>query len=278
MQAKFLMKILSRISLLLVFFFLSLANAASETIAIPSAVMKKSFKACVVTPRDYAAGNRYSVIYLLHGYSGNFTTWLKIAPLEAYADSFHIIIVCPDGNYNSWYLDSPVKTNSAFASYIIKEVIPFIDGNYHTWAEAKGRAIIGSSMGGHGALTLLAMHPDIFCGAGSISGIMDLTEFPGEWDIALVLGPFDRNQRAWQEHSFIGMAENLVGKNRAIILDCGASDFALPGNRKAHELLQKLQIPHEYLERPGSHTLSFSAGEIGTHLHYLTTFLLPPGK
>jgi S-formylglutathione hydrolase FrmB len=271
------MKILSRIFPLIVF-FLSLVNAASETIIIPSLAMKKGFKASVVTPKEYASGKRYSVVYLLHGYSGNYSTWSKIAPLEAYSDSFRIILVCPDGDYNSWYLDSPVKTNSAFATYIVKEVIPCIDQRYRTWPDAKGRAIVGSSMGGHGALTLLAMHPDMFCGAGSISGIMDLTEFPGEWDIASVLGPFDHNQRSWQLHSFVGMAENLNGKNRAIILDCGASDFALPGNRNAHQLLQKLQIPHEYLERPGNHTLSYSAGAIGFHLRHFSRLLQAPAQ
>jgi S-formylglutathione hydrolase FrmB len=271
------MRILSRIFLPLVF-FLSLANAATDIVAIPSLAMKKSFKACVVTPKEYASGKRYSVVYLLHGYSGNYSTWSRIAPLEAYSDSFRIILVCPDGNYNSWYLDSPIKKNSAFATYIVKEVIPCIDQRYRTWPDAKGRAIVGSSMGGHGALTLLAMHPDVFCGAGSISGIMDLTEFPGEWDIASVLGPFDRDQRSWQLHSFVGMAENLNGKNRAIILDCGASDFALPGNRKAHELLQKLKIPHEYLERPGSHTLSYSAGCVAYHLGYFSKLMQSPAK
>lgn len=271
------MKFFCRIALSLVL-FISLVIAATDVITVPSVVMKKSFKACVVTPKAYTSGNRYSVVYLLHGYSGNYSTWPDIAPLEAHADSFRIIVVCPDGNYNSWYVDSPVRKNSAFATYVIKEVIPFIDGHFRTWANPRGRAIIGSSMGGHGALTLCTMHPDIFYGAGSISGIMDLTEFPGEWDIAAVLGPYDHNQAVWMSYSFVGMAANLTGKNKAIILDCGTSDFALPGNRRAHEILQKLDIAHEYIEHPGGHTPSYSAAEIGYLLRSFSRLLLSPAK
>ena len=271
------MKFPSRIIPALVF-FLSIVNAEKKIVDIPSAAMHRSFKACVITPSDYASGNCYPVIYLLHGYSHNFASWSKAVALENYADTFKLMFVCPDGDYNSWYLDSPVKKNSLFASYISKEVVAFIDANYRTIADAKARAVIGSSMGGHGALTLLAMHPDVFCGAGSISGIMDLTEFPNEWGIAGVLGPYDRNQRIWRQYSFIGMAEKLVGKNRAIILDCGASDFALAGNRNAHELLQKLKIPHEYIEHGGNHTMSYAASEIGLLLRYFRGRLTSPLK
>jgi S-formylglutathione hydrolase FrmB len=265
-------------AIVLLLLLVSPLKAAMEIISIPSGMMKKSFKACVITPSGYSPGDRYPAVYLLHGYSGNYSTWSRIAPLERYADTFRLIIVCPDGNCNSWYLDSPVRPNSLFESYITKEVVPFIDGHYNSLAEAKGRVIIGSSMGGHGALTLLAKRPDLFCGAGSISGIMDLAEFPGEWDLAGVLGPLSRNRDAWKSCSFIGMAAALKDKGRALLLDCGDSDFALPGNRRAHSLLLSRHIPHEYRERPGGHTLDYSARSIGFHLHYFSRLLLQPEK
>jgi len=89
-------------------------------------------------------------VYLLHGYSGDYLTWTRVAPLDEYADRYHVVFVCPDGNFNSWYMDSPVRADSKFESYIVDDVVPFIDKNYRTWAQARGRAIIGSSMGGHG--------------------------------------------------------------------------------------------------------------------------------
>jgi S-formylglutathione hydrolase FrmB len=241
--------------------------------------MKKSFNATIITPKEYkSCSKRFSVIYLLHGYSNDYSTWTRISPLNEYADSFHLIFVCPDGNFNSWYIDSPVKTASKFETYITKEVIAFIDSGYRTWASANGRAIIGSSMGGHGATTLLAKHPDLFCGAGSISGIMDLAEFPAEWDLTAVLGEYRKNSALWTDNSFYSLLEKLSGKNKAIILDCGTSDFALPGNRKTHEKLLALNIPHQYFERPGSHTPLYAQKVLGFHVKYFSGILLKPGR
>ncbi|HUI91918.1 MAG TPA: alpha/beta hydrolase family protein [Chitinivibrionales bacterium] len=241
--------------------------------------MNKSFKAVIVTPGEYRAGvNKFSVIYLLHGYSNDYSSWSKISPLEEYADSFHLIFVCPDGNYNSWYIDSRVKTGSKFDTYISKEVIAFIDSAYRTWSLEKGRVIIGSSMGGHGATTLLAKHPDLYCGAGSISGIMDLSEFPGEWDLAEVLGGYAANASSWTSNSFFSLCEKLAGKNKTLILDCGTSDFALPCNRKTHQKMLALNIAHEYFERPGGHTPFYARKALGIHVKYFSGILLKPGK
>jgi S-formylglutathione hydrolase FrmB len=241
--------------------------------------MKKTFHAAIVTPKEYeSCGNRFSVIYLLHGYSGDYSTWTKISPLDEYADTYHLIFVCPDGNFNSWYIDSPVKTTSKFETYIAKEVITFIDSSYRTWPSSNGRAIIGSSMGGHGAATLLARHPELYCGAGSISGIMDITEFSGEWDMTGVLGEYKKNAALWANCSFFSLLEKLSGKDRAIILDCGVSDFALAGNRKTHDKLIRLGIPHEYYERPGSHSPAYPQRNLEFHLLFFSRILLKPGK
>jgi S-formylglutathione hydrolase FrmB len=164
-----------------------------------------------------------------------------------------------------------------FETYIAKEVVTFVDNTYRSWQEAEGRAIIGSSMGGHGAATLLALHPDIFCGAGSISGIMDLSEFPNEWDIRAVLGDYDKNQTLWNNSSFCSLLENLMRKNTVLVLDCGISDFALRGNRKAHEKLISLGIPHDYYERPGTHSPQYVRDVAEFHFLYFSKKLLKPG-
>jgi len=253
--------------------------AQESVVSIPSQGLKRSFKATIVTPDEYKnSTNHFSVAYLLHGYSGDYSTWSKVVSLDAYADKYRIIFVCPDGNFNSWYIDSPIKPESQFESYIVKDVVTFIDKNYRTWAVAKGRVLIGSSMGGHGATTLLARRPDLFCGAGSISGIMELSEFPGQWDLSAVLGDNRENAAVWKENSFLTLCEKLGGLNKGIILDCGVSDFALAGNRKAHEKLIALGIRHEYYERPGGHDSSYARTNLEFHLLFFSRMMLGPGK
>ncbi len=250
------------------------SGPVTEKISIPHSAGGKSFKALVVLPGVYANNkNRFPALYLLHGYSGNHTSFSQICDLERYADSFTVILICLDGNYNSWYLNSPIKKSSQFDSYITQDVIPYIDNNYRTIASLKGRVIIGSSMGGHGALTLLAEHPDLFRGAGSISGILDLTAFPDEWDISRVLGPYSSNKNRWQQHSFLYIMEKLTDKKKVIIIDCGTSDFALSVNRAAHKKMENLTIAHEYHERPGGHSYKYIQKVLGYHLAYFSRLM-----
>jgi len=267
-----------------IFVFLLLAvlstsfSAEQTTVSIPSASMKKSFRALIVIPTEYKnLRQRFPVVYLLHGYSGDYTTWSRIVPLESYSDSYHCIIVCPDGNFNSWYVNSPIKQDMKFDTYVVDEVVSYVDSAYRTWPEADGRAIIGTSMGGHGALTLLARHPDRFCGAGSISGIMDLSEFPREWDIAAVLGNFQDHADQWKNYSFLTLCENLKGKNKGLILDCGMSDFALPGNVRTHDKLISLSIPHDFYQRPGTHSPLYVRDAAEFHFLYFSKRLKKPG-
>src|SRR5438128_1855963 len=62
---------------------------------------------------------------------------------------------------------------AAWETYHMRELIPWIDSHYPTVADRSGRAIAGLSMGGFGAMTYAAKHPDLFAAAGSFSGAVD---------------------------------------------------------------------------------------------------------
>jgi S-formylglutathione hydrolase FrmB len=53
-----------------------------------------------------------------------------------------------------------------------RELVPWIDATYRTIAARRGRAIAGVSMGGYGALSYAARHPDTFAAAASFSGAL----------------------------------------------------------------------------------------------------------
>src|SRR5690554_5775679 len=99
----------SRTGLFLGFFLLSVSafSAKIDTVTTYSPSMQKDIKAVVITPEDYHRQQEYPVVYLLHGYSGNYQNWvMRVPALQQYADQYEMIIVTPDGNYGSWYLDS----------------------------------------------------------------------------------------------------------------------------------------------------------------------------
>ena len=104
---------------------------------------------------------------------------------------------------------------------------------------------------------------------------MDLTGFPGEWGLAGIFGPYEQNRQQWAACSFTGQYAALANLDKGIILDCGTSDFALGGNRKAHELLLNAGIPHDYCERPGAHDPAYGTKTIEFHVLYLSRLLKP---
>ena len=164
---------------LLVLEFFSAKAAKVDTLKVFSASMYKNIKACVIVPDNYKNSNKkFPVVYLLHGYSGNYATWVKsFKEVTEQVDKYDFIVIGVDGNYSSWYFDSPIDLTFKYETYIIDELVPFIDRKYKTIANRVGRAISGLSMGVHGALYLSFKHQDVFGAAGSMSGGVDFVRF-----------------------------------------------------------------------------------------------------
>lgn len=243
--------------------------ASVDSLAIPSAVMNKTYKAAVVLPATYSKNkNVYPVLYLLHGGGGHFSDWLKLTPdkmlVKNLADQYNIIIVMPEGETFGWYLDSPFDVTSKFETYITKEVIQKIDNTYRTVRSNKGRVITGLSMGGHGAMYLSSRNPDLFGAAGTMSGAMDMnyTKFKINEDFAksikdrfqILLGTSDTSSEVFVKNSIVNMAEAIKKNGLPVIIDCGVDDFLIDVNRELHNRLVYNNTPHDYTERPGQGT------------------------
>ncbi len=249
--------------------------AKVDTVLTTSASMHKTIKAVVITPGSYNKSKRYPVVYLLHGYSGNYADWIsKAFSVAANSDLYNVIIVCPDGDYNSWYFDSPVDSSKRYETYVSKELVGFIDSNYSTVASPEGRAITGLSMGGHGALYLAFRHQDVFGVAGSMSGGVDLEPFPANWDISKKLGDYSELPEEWKNNSVINLLYLLKGNSLPIIFDCGTEDFFYPVNRRLHEKMIQYNIPHTFISRPGAHTWDYWANSIKYQMVFINDFFV----
>lgn len=263
----------------MIFNFLSTINLARaghlDTLEIFSPSMKKTSRCLVITPDNYTYAQKpYPVLYLLHGWSGNYAGWLTDAPqLRQHADTYQMIIVCPDGGYDSWYLDSPVDSTVRYATYIAKEVVEKVDYYYHTIRHPKGRAIAGLSMGGHGALSLALKYPEVYGAAGSMAGGLDLRPFrKNDWDLKGVLGDPILHWKNWEDNSVVNLLPLLAGKKMPIIIDCGLDDFFLEANRAAHSRLIEMDYPHEYTERPGDHNHEYWGNAIDFQVLFFDKF------
>ncbi len=236
-----------------------LRAAKVDTMVVYSNAMKKDTKTCVVIPDTYSkTGTAYPVLYLVHGFSGNYASWVNAFPqVKQFADQYNMIIVGVDGGYSSWYFDSPVDPTMKYETYVTQEVRGFIDFHFNTLKSPVGRAICGLSMGGHGALYLAIRHQDLYGAAGSMSGGVDFRAFPESWDLPKRLGEITTHPENWEKNTVIFQLDKFKNGKLAIMIDCGIEDFFLKANRELHEKMLSLKIAHDYLERPGGHTREY---------------------
>ncbi len=138
----------------------------------------------VYLPPDYDAegSRRLPVLYCLHGYTGDVGASIATRPWETNVVQWMdrlvaqgamppALLVLVDGNTRlggSQYLDS--VHNGAYATYVVRDIVGYIDANYRTVAREGGRAVFGKSSGGFGALHLSLAHPGIFAAFASHSG------------------------------------------------------------------------------------------------------------
>ncbi|KAB7727581.1 esterase family protein [Rudanella paleaurantiibacter] len=271
------------VRILFLFFLLvsagSLRAAKIDTVETYSASMKKTIKAVVLTPDSYNSGREFPVVYLLHGYSGNYADWVKKAPALAGAvDAQGVIVVCPDGNYGSWYFDSPVDASFRYETYLANELVNWVDTHYRTVKNRQGRAITGLSMGGHGALYLAFRHQDVFGAAGSMSGGVDIRPFPANWDIAKRLGTYAQFPERWEQNTVINMLHLLMPGSLALIIDCGTEDFFFRVNNNLHDKLLERNIAHDYITRPGGHNWAYWNNAVNYQLLFMRQFFDKPKR
>ena len=248
----------------------------ADTIEVMSQAMGRTIKNVVIMPEYYITYNqnaRFPVLYLLHGAYGCYSDWSKKTDLHRLADKYNVIIVCPDGQ-DSWYFDSPVDPTMQFETYVSKELVEYIDSHYRTNANRYMRAITGLSMGGHGALFLAFRHPDVFWSCGSMSGNMDITQYPDKWHIKDRLGEQVENPQRWRDHSVCNQVELLKKSTlqpaQNIIIDDGLNDIFIKNNIALHEQLVEAGIDHDFTVRPGRHSWDYWVNSLDYHMMFFS--------
>jgi S-formylglutathione hydrolase FrmB len=245
-----------------------------DTVSIYSQAMHKSYKCVVITPDTYKKkGKAFPTVYLLHGYSGAYNNWImKVPQLAGYANTYQTIIVCPHGEYSSWYLDSPTDSTMRFETYISKEVPAYIEAHYNTIRDRRARAITGLSMGGHGGLFLGFRHAEFFGACGSMSGGVNLYSTRNKFDLIKRIGDTIAHRENWNNYSVINIVEHYPKDSLAIIFDCGVDDFFYTDNQQLHAKMVGLKIPHDYIERPGKHDWNYWANAVQYQLLFFRNY------
>lgn len=104
----------------------------------------------------------------------------------------------PDGGKGGFYTDWCINGAGGqpkWETYLVDQLLPWIDDHYPTMASRSERAVAGLSMGGFGALSYAARHPDLFASASSFSGAIDTNVPAGAGPHGIEAGP--RRRCAW---------------------------------------------------------------------------------
>lgn len=240
-----------------------------DTLSLEAQFVASPIRVNVALPGGYWADTtrHYPVIYMLHGHGGNVNTWGSLVPLDTVATNYETMVVTLDGR-NSWYWDSPLIADMQMESFIIRELIPYIDSNYRTIPDRDHRAFTGLSMGGHGAMWLSIRHKDLIGNAGTTSGGVDFTPFPNRWNINNTLGDYNDCFDRWQSHTVMSQLDQLQPGDLNIIMDCGTEDFFFKVNNTLDSTLTARGIEHIYLTSPGIHNGAYWSKSIYPQLDF----------
>ena len=266
-------RISAGVLILLLFIMAQSATSSGKdvrTLSHFSHFLNKEQKLNVYLPGTHG---KHSVLYLLHGATGDYSNWVSKTDVANIADRYDLIIVMPDGGPASWYADSPIIPESQYESYVVKELVPFIDSAFTTFANREGRGLCGFSMGGYGAIMFGLKYPSVFSSASSLSGVLAIGRHPEKWSLGKVFG----GMMEYPEHWKIADLSQLLLSCKdtvAIKFDTGIADITLEDNREFLAALQKAHWTFEYGEFPGGHSWAYWGGHIGEHLRFHNSILL----
>ncbi len=212
----------------------------------------------VILPEKAGPGP-FPVLYLLHGLSDNHTGWTRRTSIERYVEGLPLIVVMPDGG-RGWYSDSVTEPAGAFETFIVRDLVGFVDRTFQTKATREGRVIGGLSMGGYGALKLALKYPGMFCAAASHSGALgrphEREAGYGGSEMHRIFGD-DPGGGANDIYALAERFRNGTMQRPALRIDCGTEDGLLESNRAFQRHLKRLGIAHDYEEYPGSHDWAY---------------------
>ena len=212
----------------------------------------------VYTPPGYETGTeKLPVLYLLHGYTDDDSSWTAVGKANLIADNLladgmikPLIIIMPYGQLNA-----DVTPDEAFSSefqrnyeeQLIKEIMPSIEKTYRVKTDSRHRGMAGISMGGMQTAYIGMNHPELFSTIGLwSSAIFD--------DPAVLLQRLDES------------SPMLKNSFAYIEIAVGEQDSLLSKSANLDEFLTIRNIEHEYVPTPGTHSWVLWRG-------YLISFL-----
>jgi S-formylglutathione hydrolase FrmB len=179
-----------------------------------------------------------------------------------------MIVVAPSGGRrpesDTEWDDSVADAGARWGTFVTRDLVNAIDGDYPTRHGRRSRAIAGISMGGYGAINLALGHSDTFGIAASWSGYF-VSNTPD------VDGP--AGSSTWRSRSpLLSVAQRAPALRLqpvATSFYSGRADRFFAENVSFSETLTRLGIPHRFRAVAGGHDASVWRAQLTTELSWI---------
>jgi S-formylglutathione hydrolase FrmB len=228
--------------------------------ALWSPAVKGRLRLGIYLPSGYASsGRRYPVVYFLHGLPAAPTSFRGADFLARALESSgrKAIIVAPQGardnDSDPEYLDWGSGRN--WETAITRDIVGYVDAYFRTIPQRRGRALVGLSAGGYGAVILALHHLAAFSVVESWSGYFHPTDPQGLH--ALDLGSAQANANA-SAHAFVKTLRSSVARRPtyfAFYVGRGDERFR-DENEQFDKELDAARVPHVFRVYAGGHEQS----------------------
>ena len=224
-------------------------------ILFPSPSTGAPKRAFVYTPPGYDrdSGERYPVLYLQHGWGEDETAWanqghanLIMDNLIAEGKARPFIVVMTYGMTNVITPGAPGGLASfdikPFQTVLLDELIPYVDAQFRTLADADHRAMAGLSMGGFETKLITTANVGTFGYVGLFSGgtfsVEDVANAPGFRDrVKLVFVSFGSRELEGRRTAPPGIAQGDPAANAQALKASGFNSAFYVSPDTAHEFL-----------------------------------------
>jgi enterochelin esterase-like enzyme len=244
-----------------------------------SPTAKADRRAYVYTPAGYERGNeRYPVVYLLHGGSGDEDAWFSCGRASQILDNLiaqgkakPMIVVMPNGNTTRIaapdYVTAPpaLPANQdpgrfrVFPESLVKDLVPFIDKTYRTRTDRENRAIAGLSVGGAQTMYAAFNNLDLFAWVAAFSGGYPVMpgigiDVPAPPNAASLKGP--DLTRSIDAEKFAALLPQLNSsandRLRLLFISIGTADTLAPTTHNVvKQVLKEKGVKYTLVEYPG---------------------------
>jgi len=238
-----------------------------------STSLKRHVSANVIIPADMCLGpqpnldEKFKTLYLLHGYTGDYTDWMTKSMVLETAQQCGIAVVMPSGE-NAFYVDIE-HSGRLYSTFLAHDLVNFTRKMFPLSDRREDTLIGGLSMGGYGALYNGMKHNSVFGHILALSSALVVESAVDSTDVPNAIGANrgyymdvfgDLSKVLESDKNIEVLAKQVLDSGAALpklYMACGYNDMLAHSNRKLSKKLGEMGFAHTYEEGAGTHEWPF---------------------